>query len=90
LENDIISFKNDIQEAILGFGARNVYNMDETPEPTVNFPTTGWNTSHHQLTLFTDGNDKQNVTIIPTISATGAKLPLVFINNPKQIDMKKQ
>jgi hypothetical protein len=42
------------------------------------------------LNVFTDGDVKKNITVIPTTSASGKKLPLVAINKSKTDRYKKK
>jgi hypothetical protein len=71
IENDIISYKNDVHEAILDYGSNYVWNMDETPAPCIDYSSSGWNMIRQPLIVNTDGDEKKNVTIIPTVSASG-------------------
>jgi hypothetical protein len=54
----IIGFRNQVSDAIIQYGRKNVWNMDESPAPTVDRIGSRWNHSNEQLSLDINGNDK--------------------------------
>jgi hypothetical protein len=80
----IAVFKNEVVNAVMEYGANMVMNMDETPAKCVEMPTRGWNTIGSRGLLKTKHKlVKKNVTIMPTVTAAGGKLPLAWINQGK-------
>lgn len=81
-ELSVANFINEVVNAVFEYGARYVFNMDETPVKVVEMPRTAWNNSfsHKKLKTRCNGNPKQKVTVMPTITADGKKLPLAWIN----------
>jgi hypothetical protein len=80
-EDRILSFVNDTREAITALGARYVLNMDETPVPKCEHPTTGVvrTGSGRAASCTTDAGNRLNVTHFPCISAAGDKLQMCAV-----------
>jgi hypothetical protein len=74
-----------VNEAIENYGEKCVLNMDETPAPYREIPQRGWGDKgkKQKLVTNTDKNHKGQVTLLPTVTASGNKLPLGWINNAK-------
>ena len=63
------------------YGLDYVLNMDETPCKIVERPLSGWALgASKNLRILTDGNTRQKITVIPTITAGGDKLNMAWIH----------
>jgi len=71
-----------VTESIEKFGRHRVFNMAETPTPFVESPQTTWGDKgkKSKYVIKTKKGSKGNITLLPTISASGRKLPLGWVN----------
>jgi DDE superfamily endonuclease/Tc5 transposase DNA-binding domain len=70
-----------VHEAIEKYGLSCVLNFDETPCKIVEKPTSVWSAGpKNQVRLLSDASPKAQITLLPTISADGKRLPLGWIN----------
>jgi len=85
LLGEAMGFILAVDSAIEKFGRRWVFNMDETPAPFLESPTHTWGDKGkgEKYVANTLKRMKGNVTLLPTISAAGIKLPLAWINDGK-------
>jgi hypothetical protein len=74
-----------VSEAIETFGRKFVFNMDETPAPFLEIPKNTWGDrgKREKYAIKTIKRMKGMVTLMPTISASGRKLKLAWINAGK-------
>jgi hypothetical protein len=80
----IAVFKNEVVNALLEYDPAMVLNMDETPLKCVEMPLKGWNKIGSKNALKSKAkNIKNNITLMPTVTAAGTKLPLAWINKGK-------
>lgn len=69
-----------VMEAITKYGLSYVLNFDETPAHINEKPRSCWGDgSKNKMKIFTSGDPKANITLLPTISANGDRLPLGWI-----------
>src|SRR4051812_47897395 len=74
----------EVEEAVEKYGSACVLNMDETPCKIVEMPRVGWGIKgEDKLQVYTWGDEKQQLTLIPTITASGEKLRLAWIHKAK-------
>jgi hypothetical protein len=80
-EHTILEFVNDVRIAIDAHGKDRVFNMDETPVPKCDYPTTGVvaTASGRAAHVRTTSGNRLNVTHFPTITASGRHLQLCAI-----------
>jgi hypothetical protein len=84
VESKKLDYMCEVEEAVEKYGADCVLNMDETPAKCCEMPTSGWaNRGMDNLSILTWGNEKKNVTLMPTISVSGNKLLLAWIHAAK-------
>jgi len=84
MEKAIAEFQELVNKEIKRCGLDYVINMDETPCRLVEAPNSGWANPHEdQLEILVDANVKTKITVMPTITAGGDKLPLAWINKSK-------
>ena len=77
-----LDFVAQLEEALNNYSHDVIVNMDETPGHTVEFPNTGWFIEEDQnLEISTWGEEKQRITLIPAVTASGQMLRLAWINN---------
>ena len=80
----IEGFREQVAKEIKRCGLDMVLNMDETPCRLVEAPATGWsNPGDDQLELQVEVSDKTKISLMPTITASGEKLPMAWINKSK-------
>ena len=74
-----------VNDAVEKYGKALVINMDETPTPFREIPRSSWGDKgkKKKLVVKMRKRAKGNVTLIPTVTATGHKLPLSWINAAK-------
>lgn len=80
-EHAILTFVHKVRTAIDKYGARNILNMDETPVPKCEHPTTGIVATGcgRASECKTDAGNRLNVTHFPCISASGNKLQMCAV-----------
>jgi hypothetical protein len=78
-------FKKNVRGAIEIFGPNFVFNMDETPAPFMEIPRSTWGDkgAKQKYVAKTLKRMKGGVTLMPTVSASGQKLKLAWINQGK-------
>jgi hypothetical protein len=81
-----------VNEAVEKYGKKFVFNMDETPAQYMEIPRRGWGDKGIKQKLITNTHKgtKDKVTLLPTVSASGNKLPLAWINNAKTNNLFKK
>jgi hypothetical protein len=81
-----------VNEAVEKYGKKFVFNMDETPAQYMEIPRRGWGDKgiKQKLVTSTHKGTKDKVTLLPTVSASGNKLPLAWINNAKTNNLFKK
>ncbi len=83
-ENEMISYCAIVHEAVMKYGEDYVMNMDETPAWACEIPTKGWsNHGDENLELYSWGNDKTRITVLPTVTVSGKKLAFGWIHKAK-------
>lgn len=79
-EKEIEAYKTEVRDALQEFPAKRVFNSDETPirvRPSVVYTTQF--RGQPTPALRTNGNPKDNVTAIATVSADGTTWPLTIV-----------
>lgn len=75
-----------IMQAIDNYGLSCVLNMDETPAHINEKPRSCWGDgTKNRMKIFTDGDVKANISILPTITADGQRLPMAWIQKGKTV-----
>lgn len=76
-----------VMEAIDKYGLDCVLNFDETPAAVIEKPRTCWGDgSKNRMKILSDANPKTSITILPTVTASGDRLPLGWIAKGKTVD----
>jgi len=71
----------EVMEAIKKYGLQCVLNFDETPASVNETPGTCWGDgSKEKMRVFSDANPKTKISLLPTITADGERLPLAWIH----------
>ena len=71
-------------EAIKKYGLDYVLNFDETPASVVEKPRTCWGDgSTSGMKVYSDASPKTSISLLPTITASGERLPLAWIAKGK-------
>lgn len=94
-QNDPIAienFREDVYSAINRYGAKNVYNMDETSWGLVPHEDKVWALTGSDEVIFDTSKQyptKYKFTAIATINASGQKLPLITVAKGKTVRCEK-
>jgi hypothetical protein len=80
-ELEMLGFVVEVRDAIASYGAKMVFNMDETPVTLLDVPTTAVVStgSKQPATVSTSANTGTKITTMPTITAAGDKLAMCAV-----------
>jgi len=71
----------EVMEAIKKYGLQCVLNFDETPASINEKPRSCWGDgSKNRMKVFSDANPKASISLLPTVTADGERLPLAWIH----------
>ena len=81
IEAESLAYVTEVRSAVLAYGERMVFNMDETPVSLLDVPTTGIVRTGSKLAarLTTTENTGTKITTFPCITAAGDKLQMCAI-----------
>lgn len=83
-QKQINEFRIKVEKAIKKCGIDYILNMDETPAKVVEQLPSGWGIKgEEKLEVRTDGNTREQISIIPTITAGGDRLKFAWIHHCK-------
>jgi len=85
ISGDEFLFRTQVTNAVINYGPRFVLNADETPAKTIGNQLSKVIAPINSKTprILSEGDKKQSITVLPTISANGSKLPLVVVGKGK-------